>query len=90
MLVKRKITPDSVGAEEFAARRKHLANGMGGLPIIGDPDQVAEQIANLSKGGMRGVGLSFINYNAELPFFCDEVLPRLERMGLRAPRKAAA
>lgn len=90
MLVKRKITPEGVGAEEFQARRKHLANGMGGLPIIGDPDQVAEQIANLSKGGMRGAGLSFINYNAELPFFCDEVLPRLERMGLRTPRRAAA
>jgi alkanesulfonate monooxygenase SsuD/methylene tetrahydromethanopterin reductase-like flavin-dependent oxidoreductase (luciferase family) len=90
ILAKRKITPASVGADEFEARRKHTANGMGGLPIIGDPDQVAEQIANLSKGGMRGAGLSFINYNAELPFFCDEILPRLERMGLRTPRKAAA
>lgn len=90
MLFKRKITPDGISAEEFQAKRKHLANGMGGLPIIGDPDQVAEQIAHLSKGGMRGAGLSFINYTAELPYFCDEILPRLERMGLRTPRKAAA
>ena len=90
ILAKRKITAETVGADEFAARRKHQANGMGGLPIVGDPDSVAQQLAHLYKGGMRGVGLSFINYNAELPFFCDEILPRLERMGLRTPRKAAA
>jgi FMNH2-dependent dimethyl sulfone monooxygenase len=30
-----------------------------------------------------------INYLDELPFFCDEVLPRLERMGLREKRRRA-
>ncbi len=83
ILAKRKITRESVGDAEFEQRRRHQANGMGGLPLIGDPDQVAQDLANLSKAGLRGVGLSFINYNDELPFFCDEVLPRLERMGLR-------
>ena len=29
------------------------------------------------------MGISLVNYLDELPFFCDEVLPRLERMGLR-------
>jgi alkanesulfonate monooxygenase SsuD/methylene tetrahydromethanopterin reductase-like flavin-dependent oxidoreductase (luciferase family) len=57
--------------------------GMGGLKIVGDPDQVAEQIGALAKAGMRGIGLSLVNYADELPYFCDEVLPRLERMGLR-------
>jgi dimethylsulfone monooxygenase len=87
ILAKRKITPESVGAEEFERRRRHQANGMGGLPIVGDPDQVAQQIADLSRAGMRGAGLSFIDYLAELPYFCAEVLPRLERMGLRVPPK---
>lgn len=90
ILAKRKITPETVGADEFVARRKHTANGMGGLPMIGDPDYVAEQLAHLAKGGMRGVGLSFINYKDELPFFCAEVLPRLERMGLRQPVRLSA
>jgi FMNH2-dependent dimethyl sulfone monooxygenase len=30
-----------------------------------------------------------VNYLDELPFFCDEVLPRLERMGLRDKRARA-
>ena len=85
ILAKRKITPQAVGAEEFARLRTHQANGMGGLPVVGDPDFVAQQLANLSKAGFRGAGLSFINYTQELPFFCAEVLPRLERMGLREP-----
>jgi hypothetical protein len=30
------------------------------------------------------VAISLVNYADELPYFRDEVLPRLERMGLRA------
>ena len=33
--------------------------------------------------GARGIALSFVNYADELPYFCDEVLPRLQRLGLR-------
>jgi alkanesulfonate monooxygenase SsuD/methylene tetrahydromethanopterin reductase-like flavin-dependent oxidoreductase (luciferase family) len=57
---------------------------MGGLPIVGDPDHVAAQLADLSKAGLTGVALSLVNYADELPFVCDEVLPRLQRMDLRA------
>ena len=60
---------------------------MGGLIMVGDPDQVAQTLANLSRAGLRGIGFSFVNYLKELPFFCDEVLPRLERMGMRAKRR---
>lgn len=89
ILAKRKVTAETVGAEEFERQRKHQANGMGGLPIVGDPDFVAQQLANLAKAGLRGAGLSFINYKDELPFFCAEILPRLERMGLRESRRPA-
>ena len=37
--------------------------------------------------GSPGIGVSFVNYLAELPFFCDEVIPRLERMGVRERRQ---
>jgi dimethylsulfone monooxygenase len=33
------------------------------------------------------MGISLVNYVDELPFFCDEVLPRLERLGLRTPQR---
>ena len=69
--------------DDFDALRNHAANGMGGLPIIGDPDQVAQMLAELSAAGFTGIGLSLVNYLEELPYFCAEVLPRLARLGLR-------
>ena len=87
ILAKKNITPEAVGWEAFRRERVHYANGMGGLPIVGDPDHVAGQLADLSKAGLRGIGVSFVNYLSELPYFAAEVLPRLERMGVREPRQ---
>jgi alkanesulfonate monooxygenase SsuD/methylene tetrahydromethanopterin reductase-like flavin-dependent oxidoreductase (luciferase family) len=86
ILAKKNITRERVGDEEFLRQRNGYAMGMGGLKIVGNPDQVAEQIGALAKAGMRGIALSLVNYADELPYFCDEVLPRLERMGLRERR----
>jgi dimethylsulfone monooxygenase len=68
---------------DFEERRAHQANGMGGMPVVGDPDHVASELAALAKAGARGIALSFVNYLDELPYFVQEVLPRLARMGLR-------
>jgi dimethylsulfone monooxygenase len=71
-------------AEEVERYRRDLANGKGGLMFIGDPDDVAGYLAKLSAAGFTGCGLSFVNYAAEFPFFRQEVLSRLEHLGLRA------
>jgi len=57
---------------------------MGGVPVVGDPDTVARELAQLAEAGATGIALSFVNYLDELPPFRDEVMPRLVRMGLRA------
>ena len=69
--------------DDFEERRHHQANGMGGIPIVGDPDTVARELARLAATGAKGIALSFVNYLDELPFFHSEVMPRLARMGLR-------
>ena len=75
---------------ELRARiRSGYARGMGGVPVIGDADAVADQFAQMHAAGFDGIGISFVNYTAELPFFRDEVLPRLERLGLRVPAPEA-
>src|SRR6185503_17509173 len=81
ILGKKKISPATVGEEEFQRQRHHYAHGMGGLLMVGDPDRIAQTLAHLHQAGLRGIGFSFVNYLKELPYFCDEVLPRLERMG---------
>jgi dimethylsulfone monooxygenase len=84
ILAKKNISRETVGEEIFNRERVNYANGMGGVPVVGDPDSVAAQLADLSRAGLRGIGVSFVNFADELPSFCDEVLPRLTRMGLRA------
>jgi dimethylsulfone monooxygenase len=83
ILAMRDIVPERHSPEEFQRIRDHQANGMGGLPLIGDPDAVARDIARLAELGLRGIAVSFVNYLDELPYFCAEVLPRLARAGLR-------
>ena len=70
-------------AADIAAARKRWAAGHGGYAMVGDPDFVANEMLKLSDAGFAGFAFSFINYNLEFPFFRDEVLPRLERLGLR-------
>jgi FMNH2-dependent dimethyl sulfone monooxygenase len=83
ILAMRNVTPERSGAEEFQRLRNHQANGMGGLPLVGDPDAVAKTMAQLAAAGLTGIAVSFVSYLDELPYFCGEVLPRLARLGLR-------
>ena len=63
--------------------RYRFAGGHGCYPLIGSPDDVAERLAEIAAAGFAGTTVSFVDYLAELPFFAVEVLPRLERKGLR-------
>ncbi|MDF2118706.1 LLM class flavin-dependent oxidoreductase [Roseiarcaceae bacterium H3SJ34-1] len=69
--------------EQYDKLRRALVYGMSGFPLIGSPDDVADGLEKISQAGFDGIGFSFINYLSELPYFIDEVLPRLKRMGLR-------
>jgi alkanesulfonate monooxygenase SsuD/methylene tetrahydromethanopterin reductase-like flavin-dependent oxidoreductase (luciferase family) len=89
LLALRNIRPSTVSADEFQRQRTNYAHGNSGVPIVGDPDHVAKELIALSRAGLNGIAVSFVNYADELPFFRDEVLPRLEREGLRVPATAA-
>jgi len=84
MLALKNISPKTLPLAEYEAKRRYFAaNAIGGYPFVGTPDHVAEELANISRAGMRGVAVSFVNYLDELPYFRDEVLPRLVRLGVR-------
>lgn len=73
--------------EALRTMRGRFAAGHGTYPLIGDPDTVADELAKVSAAGFAGTTLSFVDYAQEFPYFRDEVLPRLERKGLRIPFK---
>ena len=69
--------------EAFKLFRGRFAAGHGIYPLVGDPDHVANELERISKAGFAGTTVSFVNYLDEMPYFRDEVLPRLEAKGLR-------
>lgn len=75
----------AVEPEFLRIERKRFAGGTGTYPCIGDPARVAESLIMLHRLGLAGTTLSFVNFNDELPFFVDRVLPLLEQAGLRNP-----
>ena len=56
----------------------------GAFPLVGTPDDIARELAEISAAGFAGTSIAFLDYLKEIPTFVAEVLPRLERMGLRA------
>jgi FMNH2-dependent dimethyl sulfone monooxygenase len=73
----------SFPADMLEALRLRFAGGHGVYPLIGDPDSVAAEIERIHAAGYAGATLAFVDYLAELPYFADEVLPRLAARGLR-------
>ncbi|HEV7665710.1 MAG TPA: LLM class flavin-dependent oxidoreductase [Chloroflexota bacterium] len=72
---------------EGPLERQVLARGS--YCAVGDPDHVATEIQRLHDVGFDGLVLNFVNYLDELPYFAQEVLPRLERFGLRTANRVA-
>jgi alkanesulfonate monooxygenase SsuD/methylene tetrahydromethanopterin reductase-like flavin-dependent oxidoreductase (luciferase family) len=68
-----------------ATGKKYSGLFPGMHPVVGTPDDVVGQLEKLKNTGISGSALVFLNYLSELPFFIQEVLPRMERIGLRSP-----
>lgn len=71
--------------EMLATFRHRFAAGHGSVPLIGSPDDVADEIERYAEAGFAGMTMAFVDYTKELGYFAEEVLPRLERKGIRLP-----
>ncbi len=65
---------------EFAER---FIAGWGGYPLIGTPEQVVDELCKLSRIGLEGIILSWLDYNEEMRYFGEQVLPLMRQAGLR-------
>lgn len=57
----------------------------GHVQIVGSPVEVADQLEGLHRAGMGGVQIGFYDYEPELEFFIEHVIPILVERGLRVP-----
>ena len=58
-----------------------------GYPIVGSYDDAVETFQRLHSMGLDGLACGMINYVDDFPHIRDEILPRMERVGLRVPKK---
>jgi alkanesulfonate monooxygenase SsuD/methylene tetrahydromethanopterin reductase-like flavin-dependent oxidoreductase (luciferase family) len=57
--------------------------GWGGFPLIGTPTSIVDELLTLCQVGISGCLLSWVDYEREQRQWIEEVLPLLERAGLR-------
>ena len=69
--------------EMLRSLRQRSGGGNGAYPIVGDPDDVASLLLRLHEAGIDAFAMGFANYTEHLPYFRDEVLPRLADAGVR-------
>jgi FMNH2-dependent dimethyl sulfone monooxygenase len=55
----------------------------GNVQLIGSPEQITEQFVRLHKAGVDGFQLAFYDFEPDLEFFGERVLPLLKQAGLR-------
>jgi len=72
--------PDPVARHELGAS---AIAGFFALAVVGDADEVIEQLLALSAAGVDGVALSFLDYSDGLDRLEHDLLPRLVDAGLR-------
>ena len=73
----------------FDRMKMRFAAGYGGYPLVGSPDTVASEISRVSAAGFTGFAAGLVNYLDEFPYIQSELLPRLERLGLRNPHRSS-
>jgi alkanesulfonate monooxygenase SsuD/methylene tetrahydromethanopterin reductase-like flavin-dependent oxidoreductase (luciferase family) len=57
--------------------------GGGAARIVGSPEQVVEQLVEISEAGLDGVAMAFVDQDEDLAFFGEKVMPLLREAGVR-------
>ena len=79
------VESGSYSQEYFNKFRENFVAGWGGYPLVGTPEQITDKLIKLSDTGIDGTLVSMVDYNSELPYWNERVMPLLEQAGLRKP-----
>jgi alkanesulfonate monooxygenase SsuD/methylene tetrahydromethanopterin reductase-like flavin-dependent oxidoreductase (luciferase family) len=69
--------------------KTHFKAGVGSFPLVGTADQIADRLGQLSKAGLDGVLLSWLDYAEGVVEWTAKVMPLLEQLDLRTPHREA-
>ena len=77
------IESGSFSEEHLTKYAEHFIAGWGGYPMVGTPEQVTEELVKLSHIGLEGMILCWLDYNEEIKYFGERVIPLMRQAGLR-------
>ena len=63
--------------------QERFVAGWGGYPLVGTPEQVVEGLRQLNEAGMDGMIMGLVDYNEEIKYFGEKVMPLMVQAGLR-------
>jgi FMNH2-dependent dimethyl sulfone monooxygenase len=69
--------------EQIKQFQERFIAGWAGYPVVGTPEQVVEEMGRLNEAGMQGMIMGFVDYNEEMKYFGEKVLPLMKEAGLR-------
>jgi len=69
--------------EQIKAFQERFIAGWAGYPVVGSPEQVVEELGRLNDAGMDGMIMGFVDYNEEMRYFGERILPLMKEAGLR-------
>ena len=81
--VKIRTRGGSTSGAKLAEMKEVIISGTGTHCVKGSYDAVAEHFHALSECGVDGMAIGLVNYIDDFPALRDEVLPRMQRLGLR-------
>jgi len=73
----------STSGPQLAKMKEAIISGTGTYPIVGSYDDAAERFRQLSEAGLNGIAVGLVNYVNDMEWLAGEILPRLQRLGLR-------
>ena len=86
-LMRRRLDRGTPSPAEIEVMKRRMATGMGGFPLSGVAEDIAERIIGVANAGLDGLLLTWPNAVDGIPRFVRDVLPRLEAAGLRKPHR---
>lgn len=81
--VKIRTRGGSTSGPKLAKMKEAIISGTGTYPIVGSYDDAAERFKQMSEAGLTGMAVALVNYIEDMDWLAGEILPRLQRLGLR-------
>jgi FMNH2-dependent dimethyl sulfone monooxygenase len=74
----------SSSGPKLAKMKEAIISGTGTYPVVGSYDEVVECFKFLADCGLNGMAIGLVNYIEDMPVIRDEILPRMQQVGLRS------